>query len=346
MNFQIAKLRNISVHYSGNKSTDQKLTLSKESLVLEEELQLKVKDYFLNRFTNVFDKFKFTHPTSLQYNEIYNFAEGVFSAESSFHLTSVQIAKHLYENSVHPKIKGGEVYVCFFEDCVFENETVDAVGIFKTENKASYFEVTEEKSRFAIALKEGLDMNKLDKGCLIFNTNKEDGFHALILDSQSRGEEAQYWRENFLGLVQVKDEFHQTNEFLNLAKNFVTKQIGQEFEMNRTDQIDLLNRSVNYFKKNESFEKTHFEKEVFQDEGLIKSFREYDQSYRQDHEMELSDQFDISQQAVKKQARVFKSVLKLDKNFHIYIHGSKELIEQGVDPDGRKYYKIFYNEES
>src|SRR6218665_2198090 len=106
MNFHIAQLRNISVHYAGNKSTDQRLTLSKEALQLEEEMQLRVKDYFLNRFTSVFDKYQFTHPTSLQYNEVYNFAAGIFSGESSAHLTSVQIAKHLYEQSVHPKIKG------------------------------------------------------------------------------------------------------------------------------------------------------------------------------------------------------------------------------------------------
>jgi len=39
-------------------------------------------------------------------------------------------------------------------------------------------------------------------------------------------------------------------------------------------------------------------------------------------------------------------VLKLDKNFHIYIHGNKELIERGTDPDGRKYYKIYFEQES
>jgi len=61
--------------------------------------------------------------------------------------------------------------------------------------------------------------------------------------------------------------------------------------------------------------------------------------------MEVSDNFDISKQAVKKQARVFKSVLKLDKNFHIYIHGNRDLIEQGVDNNGRKFYKIYYEEE-
>ena len=56
-------------------------------------------------------------------------------------------------------------------------------------------------------------------------------------------------------------------------------------------------------------------------------------------------EFDISNKAVKNQARVFKSILKLDKNFHIYIHGNKELIEKGTESDGRKYYKIYYDQE-
>ena len=79
---------------------------------------------------------------------------------------------------------------------------------------------------------------------------------------------------------------------------------------------------------------------------MIESFKQFDSAYRYDNNLELADSFEISAQAVKKQARVFKSVLKLDKNFHIYIHGDKELIEQGVEKDGRKYYKIYYNAES
>ena len=72
----------------------------------------------------------------------------------------------------------------------------------------------------------------------------------------------------------------------------------------------------------------------------------FDEGYRRDNEIDISNNFDISTQAVKKQARAFKSVLKLDKNFHIYIHGDKELIEQGVEKDGRKYYKIYYKDET
>ena len=68
-------------------------------------------------------------------------------------------------------------------------------------------------------------------------------------------------------------------------------------------------------------------------------------SYREDNDLEIEDQFEISKPAVKKQSKVFKSVLKLDKNFHIYIHGNKDMIERGVEKDGRKFYKIYFESE-
>jgi hypothetical protein len=116
--------------------------------------------------------------------------------------------------------------------------------------------------------------------------------------------------------------------------------------VSKADQIDLLNRSVDYFKNHECFDKAEFENEVFQDNTLIESFRSFDSSYRQENALDIADDFEISQQAVKKQAKVFKSVLKLDKNFHIYIHGDRQLIEQGIEKDGRKYYKIYFDKES
>ena len=131
-----------------------------------------------------------------------------------------------------------------------------------------------------------------------------------------------------------------------MNKKFVTKQLSEDFEVTKADQIDLLNRSVEYFKSNDKFDKEDFEESVFHEQELIESFKQFDSAYRYDNNLELADSFEISAQAVKKQARVFKSVLKLDKNFHIYIHGDKELIEQGVEKDGRKYYKIYYNAES
>jgi len=121
--------------------------------------------------------------------------------------------------------------------------------------------------------------------------------------------------------------------------------LSEEFEVSKADKIDFLNKTVDYFKKHEQFDKQEFENEVFRDEEVIESFRKFDQTYREKNDLEPTDNFEISAQAVKKQARVFKKVLKLDKNFHVYIHGNRDLIEQGIDENGRKFYKLYYEEE-
>lgn len=125
----------------------------------------------------------------------------------------------------------------------------------------------------------------------------------------------------------------------------MTQHLEGEYEVTKTEKIELLNRSVDYFKTHDTFDKSEFEQTVFQHEKLIESFQNYDTAYRQENEVEITNNFAISPQAVKKQARIFKSVLKLDKNFHIYIHGNTDLIEQGVETDGRKFYKIYFKEE-
>lgn len=346
MNFNNATLKSISVHFVGNKSFQQNIFLSKKSLKLEESIASKLKDYFLSRFVNVYDQYRFSHPSALKYNEVFNYVADVFSEETTLHASSLNIAQHLYESSVHPKIKQGELYVCLFENCEFENTQVDVIGIFKTENKSGFFEVDQQDTDFTITYKEGIDLNKFDKGCLVFNINKREGFEVSILDNQNRGDEALYWKENFLGLTQKANTYHQTNQILSITKNYVTNQLSEEFDITKADQIDLLNRSVEYFKGHESFNQKEFESEVLRDNALINSYRKFEGNYKENHEIELAEHFDISPQAVKKQARIFKSVLKLDKNFHIYIHGDRELIEQGVEQDGRKFYKIYFEKES
>ena len=132
---------------------------------------------------------------------------------------------------------------------------------------------------------------------------------------------------------------------MNVCKTFVTDRLADEFEVTKTDKIEYLNKSVDYFKQNETFSEDEFAKEVFKDKNVIRSFREFKEEYQETNNLEIEEDFEISAPAVKKQARVFKSVLKLDKNFHIYIHGRQEFIEKGIEKDGRKFYKIYCNEE-
>ena len=44
---------------------------------------------------------------------------------------------------------------------------------------------------------------------------------------------------------------------------------------------------------------------------------------------------------LKKNIKRSKAVLKLDKNFHIYIHGNRDLITANEDDKG-KYVKVYF----
>ena len=340
------QIRQLAVHYVGNKSLDEGVELSESVMDQPDDNTVEaLLKYFLSSIKGE-ELFEFSHNSDLDLNELYSYCTKIFKEKRNFFSASKNIAKHLYGCSDHPKIKSGELYVVYFDGLILDDESFEAIGLFKSETKDTFLKVKHRNKIFNVSSEEGVNTNKLDKGCLIFNTDAESGFKIAIVDNLNKSAEAQYWKDDFMQVRQVNNDFHQTKEFLSIAKNFVVKQMTEDFEVSKTDQIDLLNRSVDYFKKNETFDKKDFEKKVFQDKEIIKSFQNYDINYRVDNEIEINDQFDISQPAVKKQSKVFKSVLKLDKNFHIYIHGDKNLIEKGVEKDGRKFYKIYFDTEA
>ena len=306
----------------------------------EEEVVLK--KIFLKPFLSNTTTYEFKHEIDLELNPLFKLSQSIFEG-SDFISQSKNICQHLKTVSKHPNIKDGDLFIMKFDNINFDNKLYEGLGIYKIENKENFIETTKYfNGEAGLNFRKGIGSKRLDKACLILFT--EQPFTVLIIDNTSN--ETDYWQNEFIKVNLKKDYVNNTNQFLSLAKSFVTKQLPSEFETTKADQIDLLNRSVEYFRKNESFDKQNFEQEVFQDSGVIKSFQNFDSKYRQENEIDIADDFLISSQAVKKQARVFKSVLKLDKNFHIYIHGNKELIKQGVDSDGRKFYKIYFETES
>ena len=75
-------------------------------------------------------------------------------------------------------------------------------------------------------------------------------------------------------------------------------------------------------------------------------FKDYKSNFEDEFETPFQSNFDIAAPAVKKMASSYKSVLKLDKNFHIYVHGKRELLEKGYDEDkGMNYYKLYFENE-
>lgn len=345
LNFSNSRLNQLIIHYVGNKNNHDGYVLSNVKVKKQnKETDALLINYFLSPFKGA-ETLKFWHESEIKLNALFSYITDIFSDRKLFLDKSQSIAKHLYECSIHPNIKQGELFIAELTDVIYREEVVNAIAIFKSENKDNFIQSLKSESHFEIERLSGTNLDKVDKAAIIFNTSKNDGYKIMVIDHSNKNYEAAYWKDNFLKVTNFADEYFQTNQFLGIAKNFVTKQLDEEYEVSKADKIDLLNRSVEYFKTHEIFDKKEFEEEVFQDSGIIKSFRNFDNTYRLENEIEITDSFDISPQAVKKQARVFKSVIKLDRNFDIYIHGDKNLIEKGIEKDGRKYYKIYYEEE-
>jgi len=334
----------IITHHVGNPTNDEPLVLSEDSTEVSEETLDYLLEYFLSPFKPQ-DFMCFTHPVALQKNEVYQIVRDCFAQADAFVENSRALAKLLYDRSSHPNIKSGELNVVHLSNIIYAGEVVDAIGIFKSEEDMAFLKMKYQETGFKIDHDFGFYLKGIDKACIVFDVDEPEGYSVLVVDHTNKNKDAQYWIDDFLQLAPRSDAYNHTKDFLNVAKDFVTKQLPEEYEVSKTDKIDLLNRTLDYFKTNDSFEKSDFVEDVFQDPSMIESFSVYEASYRDDAGVAVQHEFPISPEAVKKQAKIFKSVLKLDKNFSIYIHGDKSLIEKGVEPDGRKFYKIYYEKE-
>jgi len=339
-------IQNIIVHQIGSFTDEEGVVFSEKPVEINDEITLDLlQHYFLLPFKSG-EFFHLTHDEDINLNPAYALALNIFSDPESFAEQSKHLAQHLYEQSTHPKIKTGEFYVVYFSNCFVEGETCDAIGLFKSESKETFLKVSTHKSGFDIGYESGININKLDKGCLIFNVEQEDGFLLALVDNINKGGEALYWRDNFLHVKARRDEYHQTKSYLDMCKTFVLEQAPKEFEISKADQADFLNKSATYFKKNEDFALNEFATEVIKQPEVIESFKEYKKQYETSNDVELEEEFVISAPAVKKEGKVFKSVIKLDKNFHVYVHGGRDQIVRGYDEEkGMNYYQLYFKEE-
>lgn len=336
------QLEQLIIHKVGSKEKTEDFFLADETVNLPDSLvkELLVR-FFLYSFKNE-EYFQFTHDQDIQLNEVYVYCSHIFENPNSLVENSQHLAKHLLKSSHHPKIKSGEFYVAYFSDIQLEDEVCDAIGLFKSENKETYLKIHQHQSNFAVENDQGININKLDKGCIIYNTEKEHGYKLQIIDHTNH-QEAQYWMNGFLQVKLIENDYYHTQNYLQMCRDFALQALPHE---DKIDQIDLINNSANYFKENEAFDKVEFQEKVLQKPEIIEAFENYETEYQSEKKMNPNKDFQIAPNAVRKMKKVFKSVIKLDKNFHIYVHGNRELIRKGFDEEsGLHFYQLFFNQE-
>jgi len=341
--FSEVQMDKIITHFVGNKQREEMLFLAPELTRLAPQAVSHLRSYLFGRLPQD-EIFVFTHPVSLEMNDVLVIAASIFTNHSEEHFISASqsLARLLFEKTEHPLIKSGHLSIVYLKNAILDDEMTDAIGIFKSESESPFIKFHQEEDGYLIQCDMGFDIKGLDKGCIIYNTDRSDGYKVILHDNVNKTGEAAFWKDGFLELKPLGNKFFQTSQYMAMTKRFVEQELHDAAGFQRTDQIDILNKSVNYFKTNDLFSKTDFEQKVLADSVLIDQFRSFDKEYRRQKGLDIPAEFEISDAAVKKQASTLRRILKLDKNFHIYIHGPKALIEKGVDPDGRKFYKLYY----
>lgn len=344
ISFEQTSIEKLSVHFVGNRTAGEQLNVTENQFQLNDEhLYEALKTYLFSSFKGE-SFYCFQDPNN---GAVAKIVQQIFEKPANFHAKSKELAQYLYQCGTTKKIKGGEFFVAYIKDCIVEDEVVNAIGIFKSEHKDTFIKIRRKADEAEMKTDSGLNLYKLDKGCIIYETNQNEGYKAVMVDSNSNINAALYWKTDFLGLVPVDTEYFMTNQYMQMMQGFTKDHMNPENEYTKEDQLEFLQKSNEYFLNSDVFDATKFAKEIIIEPDLAEAFVGYKDSFDELKHLPALDSFQISQPAVEKNSqKFFRSVLKLDRNFHVYVHGNAQNLEKGYDEKRKmSYYKLYYNSE-
>jgi hypothetical protein len=344
INLYNTQIESLSIHKVGNKSRNETIFLSSEPYQLDDEITSLLKEYFFKPFRLKEENYyQFFNEVDVEFNQLYTIVSEIFSNPNSAHANSKKIASLLFEQSQHPHIKSGEIYITYLENISLDNEKVSAIGIFKSEIKNDFIQFKEKESNLDIVLQQGINLNKLDKGCLIFNVNKDEGYKILSVDSNRY--DTKYWLEHFLGVNNLTDENFYTKKYLKFCQDFA-KDVVLPAE-DKKEEVMFMNRAVNHFAKNDLFEESAFLNDVIENPNLIPEFKHYKAEKAPKYQLEDVSEFSIANKAVTAARKSIKNVITLDTNIQIKLdfinpESAKKFVEKGWDEEKQMYYYLVY----
>lgn len=343
LNFANAKIPCAVVHHLPNPSIGNP-SFAKDTFEPDESLSEQVFDYLKRLFPNP-EYFKFGYTNGdFVLNPVYNYACNTFDDEAQFLEHSTRIAKTLLDHSKSELIKDGDLLIFYIKGILFEdNEILDAICLLKIESKSKFIQLSQTNE---LIVSEGIDYQSIDKACLILHNERKFGLKVLNKDRSNIGNASKYWQDDFLHLIRFDNEYLFTNQYIKLTANFIKQKTSGFNPEDNVEQAASLQKAQKYFQKNENFVEEEFVHEVFDKPAQKAEFARYKALNEENTNMSYPKEFEISPEGVKKIERVFKSVIKLDKNFHIYVHGDTRKIIKGEDNEGRKFYTLYYDSES
>ena len=342
-----ASISKFIIHKVGNKFNDSKNNFSENLVDFDEASYDLMLPFLLKPFTNAVQSFRFNHHADISLNEVNSYASQVFNEDEAFIEVSKHIVTHLYEKSNSPQIKTGDVLIAQFEGIEYEEMTINAIGVFKIENRVEFFQTFLENKSYDVLVQKGINSKKIDKGCLILNTKDTQG--PIVFSVDNNNYDAQYWTNQFLNIKYADDYRQHTQDYLELCKDFSTEVLKTSY--GNQEQSTFLAKTIDYFKENEIVSVEAFKDEVFEDDKHKSLFDDYKKTFESELDIVIRNQFDVADAVVKKQKQKIKTEIKLDTNIQIKLDidapdASAEYLERGYDDEKKMhYYKVYFNAE-
>lgn len=339
----VKKIKAATIQVVGNKTKEEGISFATELTDLSSSEEF-IKNLIEESFKTI-DHKRFTYVDSLDLNPVYNFISKIFNNSQSFVKQSVNLATYLYGQSLHPNIKSGEFYV-ILADCQVENEMVEALIMLKSEHKDAFLTTDNDGKVISVRTVYGTSLKNIDKGCLVLNQKREDGYIVLTIDHTNSGNDARYWTDSFLHVVNCNDDYHNTLSVVNACSSFIS-------EMQKSESADYLELALAASRNKEllnqdstSIEVKQLPKMLFSNDEYKQKFQEFLVQYEELNGI-LPEIFIPKSEAIKRKAIGRMNSIRLDNNFEVRIlNGQAEMMRGYDEKKGMSYYKLWFKKEN
>lgn len=338
----------------GHPQRNEPLQTSKQVLAVAEDDQETLTALFLKPFKNL-SGYRFSHHASLEQHEMNACAKAIFESNDNLLEKGCEIAKRLYAKSSHPNIKSGDLCIAWVDDIQINDETVRGICILKSESVVPFLSISDRDGDLRLRTEQGINPEKIDKGCLILDHHASKGYYVLTFDRS--GTDSRFWVRDFLGVVPITDSPFLTNKYADMAVAFVKQEEKEKLENASDDSSPpwetghAAREALAYFEGKEKFSLQEFEEQVLRTPEAVSKFKQHRAKMEEEQGQSFEDEFDISKKHLGKAKRRTAMVMKLDSGVEIHIKPAtatapEPVMERGFDDQkGMKFIKVFFHKD-
>jgi len=333
MSIKINEIKMATIQVVGNKTRGE--GLSAASVLADVSGSSEFLTKLVEKSFTLDDVKQFSYIETVELNPVYQFVSKIFDENETFLKQSVNIATFLYDQSIHPNIRSGELYVLLLE-CEYKKETVEAVAILKSEKKDPFLATDNDGREISVRTIYGTGLKGLDKGCLVLNIEREQGYLVGTVDNTNNGSDAQYWTDSFLHVTNCEDDYHKTVKLTEMLTAF-SKQVA---EQSAVEGAVVAKKATELLKKSEAVQLDELAERICTNDEQREQFAAFRQEFEEEYGG-FAEKVNVVAKAASRKPVTRMNTLRIGDEFEVKVLNPEARMVQGSDDMG-KFWKLYY----